>query len=192
MVNYEKLINYVNTKQAGHPFAGTDHVERVHNLCLVLAEGLKVDMEVLRVAAYLHDIAVPVFGPTKHNEQAEEVVGNLLSEIGLASEKQKVVFEAIRTHTRYYNLKPTSIEAEILKDADGIDYLGAVGIARGVLRSFKNGKYSGNVSLEGKGILLNLLDGIESTFATKKGKKMANDRIAFIKLYIKELEEELL
>lgn len=191
MVDYDKVITFVKAKQSNHPFAGFDHIERVHNICMELAKGVDVDIDVLRVAAYLHDIAVPVLGPAKHHERAAEVVGDLLDKVGLAPEKQKLVFDIIRTHTRYSKTDPITLEAKILKDADGIDYLGAVGIMRGVLRSFQNKIYAGNVSSQGKQILDDLLNNVEGTFATEKGRQMANERIEFIKIFKKRLAEEI-
>ncbi len=191
MIDYEKLIAFVKEKHAVHPFAGIDHIERVHDISLALAKGTAADVDVLRVGAYLHDIAVPVFGPDKHNERAAEVVGDLLDKVGVPGEKQKQVFDIIRTHTRYLKTEPSTLEAKILKDADGVDYLGAVGIMRGVMRSFRNKSYAGNVSSQGKQILGNLLNNIEETFATEKGKQMAKDRIDFIKMFIERLDKEI-
>ncbi len=88
MIDYEKLKNFVKEKHLNHPIAGFDHIERVHDLCLHLSEGLNIDKEHLRVAAYLHDIAVPPYGPLKHNEKAPEVIGTLLSDLCLSDAKQ--------------------------------------------------------------------------------------------------------
>lgn len=190
MVNYEILRRFVQEKHSGHPFAGWDHILRVHDLCLKLAEGLKVDQDVLRVAAYLHDIAVPVFGPEKHNIRAAEVVGRLLWEIGVPEEKHAAIFDAVKTHTRYASLVAESLEAKILRDADGLDYLGAIGILRNVLRSFKRGSYDGDVSVGGRQLVAELYERVEGTFETGKAKKIAEERIEFIKKFIKRLDEE--
>ncbi|MFA5527848.1 MAG: HD domain-containing protein [Peptostreptococcales bacterium] len=191
MVDYKSIKEYVMKIHSNHPFAGYDHVERVHGICMELSQGLDVDEDVLRVAAYLHDIAVPIYGAEKHYEKALDVVEGLLRDWGLPEEKYDAVFEAIRTHTRYSNSEPKSLEAKILKDADGIDYLGAVGILRGVLRGYTSGKYKGNVSTNGKILLNNLIDTARGTFSTEKGKKIAEERMDFIKNFIERLDGEI-
>jgi len=191
MIDYEKLISFVKEKHASHPFAGFDHIERVHNICMQMAKGSDADVDVLRVAAYVHDIAVPVFGPEKHYERAAEVLGDLLDKVGVSPEKQKQVFDIIRTHTRYTKTEPLTLEAKILKDADSIDYLGAIGIMRAVMRSFRNKSYAGNVSIQGKQILGDLIDTVDDAFATEKGKQIGKERIDFINMFIKRLDKEI-
>lgn len=191
MIDYAKLRAFVEEKQTGHPFAGFDHVQRVHDICLKLADGLEIDRNVLECAAYLHDIAVPVFGPEQHYERAQEAAGDILAQVGLPKEKHKLVFDAIKTHTRYIDVTPETIEGKVLKDADGIDYLGAIGIMRGVLRSYRNKSYSGNVSTEGKQTLTKLVDKVDKTFSTEKGKAMAKERIDFISGFLRRLDEEI-
>jgi uncharacterized protein len=191
MTDFNRLIEYVKEKHTGHPFAGFDHVERVHQICLELAKGLEVDEELLRTAAYLHDIAVPVFGAERHNERAAEVAADLLEEIGFPATKKAPLFEAIHTHTRYYETNPQTVEAKILKDADGIDYIGTVGILRGVVRSLRNKSYDGNVSENATKMMENLIATSAGTFSTDKGQKMAEDRMNAVKRYIAEIQAEM-
>jgi uncharacterized protein len=196
VVDYEKLQAFVDKTQP-HPVAGFDHIKRVHDICMKIAkEKTNVDYDVLKVAAYLHDAAVPILGNKDHHENAARVIGNLLHDIGLPVEKHSKVFAAIRTHSRQERgLVPASIEAQILKDADGIDGIGAVGILRAVLRSFKGGTYDGNVNENGlklvKSRILNI-QGSGSTFFTEEGQKMAEDKIKFLHLFMSQLQDELL
>lgn len=191
MINWDKLIEFVKDKHIGHHFAGFDHVERVYNLCVELSKDYDVDADVLKAAAYIHDIAVPMYGPSKHNERALEVAGDILREIGFPKEKDELVYSAIKSHTRYEDIKPESIEAKILKDADGIDYLGSIGILRGVARGLKNGSYTGNVSGEGTNLLNGLVDKVSGSFETKRGNDMAEDRIQFINSFMERLKVEI-
>lgn len=191
MTDFNRLIDYAKEKHTGHPFAAFDHVERVHQICMELAKGLEVDEELLRTAAYLHDIAVPVLGAEKHNEKALEVAGDFLKEVGFPESKVDALYEAINTHTRYYNTVPKSIEAQILKDADGIDYIGVVGILRSVMRSSRSKKYDGNVSEHGVALLQSLIDSSKGTFSTEKGKMMAEERMNMVQKYIDRLQDEI-
>ena len=191
MVDYEVLQAFVKEKHATHPFVGFDHVERVHNLCMRLAKDQAVDLEVLKVAAYLHDIAVPVLGPANHEEKAAEVAGDLVDNIGVPPEKQPLIFEVIRMHTRHSKPEPQMLEARILKDADGLDYIGAVGIMRGVMRSQQRKLYCGNVSAQGKAALDDLTDTVRGTFVTPAGQHLAAERIEFVKMFAKQLAAEI-
>ena len=191
MIDYEMIVSAVREKHQGQSFGGYDHIERVHDLSMALARGLSVDVDALRVAAYVHDLAVPVYGPEKHNERAEEVAKDLLDKAGVPPEKQKKAFAIIRAHTRFAKTEALTLEAEILRDADGIDYLGAVGIMRGVLRGLRHKSYSGDINSQGKKLLENLIQNIEETFATEKGKMLAKERIEFMRLFMEHLDEEL-
>ena len=195
MVDYAKLKEFIRKTQV-HPVAGIDHIKRVHDICMKLAEKKEgVDYDVLRVAAYLHDSAVPFTGSKDHHEKAVQAIGSLLTEIGLPAEKHGRVFEAIRTHSRQHRGHvPATLEARILKDADGIDGIGAVGILRAVLRSYKGGTYDGNVTENGMKLvnsrMLNI-EGVDNTFFTEEGRQMAEEKIQFHRLFMSRLQEEL-
>jgi uncharacterized protein len=196
MVDYPKLQAFVEKTQV-HPVAGLDHTKRVHDICMMIARKKQnVDYDVLKVAAYLHDVAVPVFGNKNHHEKAAQAIGDLLNEIGLPAEKHGRVLEAIRTHSRQEkDLVPATIEAQILKDADGIDGIGAVGILRAVLRSFKSGAYDGDVNKNGVRLvnsrMINI-QGADRTFFTEEGKQMAEEKVKFHQLFMRQLEDELI
>jgi uncharacterized protein len=195
VVDYKKLQAFVDQKLV-HPVAGIDHIKRVHDICMKIASQRKdVDVDVLRVAAYLHDAAIPSLGNKNHHENAPQVIGNLLNEIGLPAGKHGKVIEAIRTHSRQAgSIMPESIEAQILKDADGIDGIGAVGILRAVLRSFKGGTYDGNVNENGLKLMNSRMINIQGdakAFFTEEGKRMAEEKIKFHQLFMRQLEDEL-
>jgi len=197
LVDYERLNAFLQKNQIHH-VTGMDHIKRVHDICLKIAKktnNANIDYDVLRVAAYLHDCAVPVSGSLNHHEKAAQTIGNLLEEIGLPPEKQTRVLEAIRTHSRQKKgLVPETLEAQILKDADGIDGIGAVGILRAVLRSYGNQSYDGDVNKNGVKLvnsrMLNI-QGSDNAISTEVGKRMAEEKIRFHQLFMKTLEEEL-
>ncbi len=111
---------------------GWQHVQRVLHLCEKMAEtqNCEVDLEVLRVAALLHDIAKRFDGDDPkldHGQKSAEMAEVFLRKCGLAEPKIKAVCHAIKAHTHFEEAK--TIEAKILHDADFIDKLGATGIA---------------------------------------------------------------
>lgn len=116
-----------------HPAWGYSHCVRDYELAKVLAveDQVVLDDDVLYAAAYLHDIAAlpPYEKPhVDHAEEAARIVGTLLGGSGFPMAKIDAVREAIRTHM--FNRKPVAPEALYLHDADALDWLGAIGVAR--------------------------------------------------------------
>lgn len=116
-----------------HPAWGYSHSSRDYALARELAarDGVALDDDVLFAASYLHDIAA--FEPWEehgkdHADVAVGMVDSLLKDTGFPMAKIDAVRSAIRTHM--YGRHPTGPEAVYLHDADALDWLGAIGIAR--------------------------------------------------------------
>ena len=113
-----------------------EHVMRVYNLCLHLAKHeLNVDLDVLKTAALLHDIArVKEFndktGSIDHSALGAEMAEKILGTLGYSKEKIAHVKHCIAAHRFRGKVKPQTKEAKILFDADKLDVLGAIGVAR--------------------------------------------------------------
>jgi uncharacterized protein len=114
-----------------------DHVFRVHEMCLKLAEDERdVDMDILVPAALLHDIAryredQDPSGRIDHAVLGAAMAENVLRGLGEYSEDEiRAVGHCILNHRFRGNSKPESREAKILYDADKLDVLGAIGVAR--------------------------------------------------------------
>lgn len=117
-----------------HPAWGWQHSERNYDLAARLAreEGLTIDRDVLFAAAFLHDMAA--FKPCadakmEHGDCAAASSGKILADAGFPMQKLAAVQTAERTHM-YYRDPGSSHEAIVLHDADSLDFLGDVGIAR--------------------------------------------------------------
>jgi hypothetical protein len=116
-----------------HPAWGASHSLRDYELAKELAAADKVtlDDDVLYAAAYLHDVAA--FAPfakegVDHQDQAASIVESLLAGTGFPMAKIDAVRGAIRTHM--FARDPAGPEAVYLHDADALDWLGAIGVAR--------------------------------------------------------------
>jgi len=121
------------------PAHDINHVMRVYSLCLRLAKHEPdVDLDVLKTAALLHDIA-----RTKEDKKGHihalnvdhailgaEMSEKILRELAYPEEKIKRIKHCIAAHRFRSGNEPRTKEAKILSDADKLDVLGATGIAR--------------------------------------------------------------
>ncbi len=112
-----------------------DHIMRVYNMALNLAEGEEVDLDVIKASALLHDIArakedSDPTGSINHASLGAEMALPILKKAGFSEEKISHIQACIRTHRYRTGEKPSTKEAMILFDADKIDTVGAIGTAR--------------------------------------------------------------
>jgi hypothetical protein len=116
-----------------NPAWGYSHCLRDYALAreLAAADHVALDDDVLYAAAYLHDMAAfPPWEDVKvdHSDVGARLVDTVLKGTGFPMEKIDAVRGAIRTHMYYRD--PVGAEALYLHDADALDWLGAVGVAR--------------------------------------------------------------
>jgi uncharacterized protein len=116
-----------------HPAWGLSHSIRDYELAkeLAAADQVTLDDDVLYAAAYLHDVAA--FAPYRkpnadHQDEAAQIVESMLAGTGFPMSKIEAVRGAIRTHM--FERDPIGPEAVYLHDADALDWLGAIGVAR--------------------------------------------------------------
>jgi uncharacterized protein len=120
-----------------------DHVMRVYNMALKLAEGEEVDIEVIEAAALLHDIGGKKeiddnTGKTDHALESAKMAEPILKRLGYSENKILHIKDCIITHRYRTDNKPKTIEAKIVFDADKLDTVGAIGIARSFVWIGKN------------------------------------------------------
>ncbi len=123
-----------------------EHTFRVLKLAKRIAEKEgKANMEVIELAALLHDIArvkedSDKTGNTDHAVLGAEMAGKILSDLEYPKEIVEAVCHAIRTHRFRGENVPKTLEAKILFDADKLDAIGAVGIARAYMIAGERGE----------------------------------------------------
>lgn len=114
-----------------------DHTLRVVHLCDRIGPSEGADMTVLRIAAYLHDIGRSCQdrsnGHICHADRGAELAGPILAPLPLSTGQQKNILHCIRAHRFRNQHEPATVEARVLFDADKIDAIGAVGVARAFL-----------------------------------------------------------
>lgn len=129
----ERTREHVRRQLQGDP-SGHDwwHIERVRTLALRLAEQEGADLFVVELAALLHDIADWKFH-AGDPEVGPEMAAAWLQECGLESAVIEHVGSIIRNMSFKGSGVPTpmaSVEGQVVQDADRLDALGAIGIAR--------------------------------------------------------------
>src|ERR1700722_4213518 len=120
-------------KHFKNPAWGYSHCMRDYALAreLAAADHVAIDDDVLFAASYLHDMAAfPPWENEKldHSDVAADTVDTVLKGTGFPMAKIDAVRGAIRTHMYYRD--PVGPEALYLHDADALDWLGAIGVAR--------------------------------------------------------------
>jgi uncharacterized protein len=116
------------------PVHGWDHVLRVYRMAEQLAQETGADVEIVRAAALLHDVADAAPGEEgqrkKHELASALFAEGVLSSEGWPRERVMQVLHCIRAHRFRGREKPETLEARVLFDADKLDVIGAFGIAR--------------------------------------------------------------
>lgn len=188
------------------------HVERVTKLALNIGKQEKVDLDVLEVASLLHDIGrkkeIENKGNFCHAEKGCELAKEILQKFKINKKDVDNILHCIITHRFRNRHTPESIEAKVLFDADKIDSIGAVGIARDFL--FAGNAGSGNLytgkekelakqkrdysyTKEDSAILEYeiKLKKIKDKVITRTGKKIAKERHNFMEDYFKRFWKEV-
>ncbi len=113
-----------------HDFA---HVLRVVSSAERIAAAEGADRELVSSAALLHELFnYPKDHPDSHlsGERCAELARELLLEEGWPGDRAEAVAYAIRVHPFSLGVTPETLEAKVLQDADRLDSIGAIGIAR--------------------------------------------------------------
>jgi uncharacterized protein len=131
MEEIEALVARVGT----HPVYGYAHCLRAYALAedLAASEDVVYDREILRAAALLHDVglykAYAMREPADHAKRSALVARRILQDWDFPPQASQAVIEAIERHPPGV---PGGVASEtvLLKDAIGLDYLGAIGVSR--------------------------------------------------------------
>ncbi len=182
-----------------------NHTDRVYRNALTISNEEEADMDVVKAAALLHDIAriKEDSGECEcHAETGAKMAEEILKELSFPKEKIESVVYAIKIHRHSSGIKPETKESAILQDADRLDALGATTIARmfssggkaGIplynpeKRKIKN-HYKGQKSTI-EGFNKKILKITPETFKTKKAKEIAESRYAYVENFIKRFINE--
>lgn len=130
MLTIEEARAYYTNGDSAHDF---DHVLRVLALAERIARAEGADVEIVRAAALLHDVTraeEDAGRDTDHAASGAAQAREILRARGVAPARIQAVAHAIAAHRFRGTLAPQTLEAKILFDADKLDSIGAIGIAR--------------------------------------------------------------
>lgn len=185
-----------------------EHVRRVLNLaCVITAEEPSADADVVIASALLHDVGRPaqVKDPKlDHAAVGADMAYAFLTENGFPLEFSAHVRSCIRTHRFRSDNPPASIEAKILFDADKLDVIGAMGIARTLifagatdcpLYPVIDGKPQLTLT-EGEDTFFTeynyKLSRMGGVFLTETGRRLSRERIGSAEAFVRALSDEIL
>ncbi len=187
---------------------GFDHVERVYNLAIHIGKKEKGDLEIIRYAALLHDIARAKEDESKglicHAAVGAKLAEKILQKYKLSPEKISQIVHCIETHRYRGQKKPLTKEAKVLFDADKLDSIGAIGIGRAFLFAGEVGAKVHNsptidvlkttpYSKEDTAYreFMVKLSRLKDKMLTREGKKIALERHHFMVKFFEKLKNEI-
>jgi uncharacterized protein len=189
------------------PAHGWEHVRRVYDLALRIGQEEGADLLLIGLAALLHDTGRLVHRKgTHHAVLSVEMAHGILKPYPLAPEQVEAIVHAIEAHSFSQGIEPRTLEACVLRDADRLDGLGAIGILRwAIFGTIKRKPQTKSYHPEDPfgewhelDDRLYMLDHfstkllkLEQGMYTTTGRAMAQQRTAYMRAYLQELRTEL-
>lgn len=183
-----------------------EHTLRVFRLCDKIGTVEGADMDVVAIAAYLHDIGRchqdASNGKICHAEKGAEMAAGIIGELELSGEQKQNILHCIQSHRFRGRTMPETKEAKVLFDADKLDAIGAVGVARAYLFAGELGARFHNednnienttsYSREDTGYreFMVKLRKVKDRILTEEGRRMAEDRHDFMTQFFARFLEE--
>ena len=196
-------MNSCSTVPGSHDW---DHTLRVYNMCMHIGQVEGADMEVLAIAAYLHDVGRPFQdrskGGTCHAQKGAAIAERLLEDVFISEDRKANIIHSILSHRFRGNNQPETLEAKVLFDADKLDSIGAIGIGRAFQFAGENGARLHNPSVDpedtesysiedtGYREFKLKLSKIKDRMLTREGRRIAQDRHEFMEVFFERFLNE--
>ena len=162
----------------------TGHTLRVYRTAMAIADAEPAcDREIIALAALLHDADDHKLFRTENNENARTFLKNA----GIPESRIERIIETINavSFSKNQGKVPETIEAKIVQDADRLDALGAIGIAR----TFAYGGEHGRPLSDSVQHFYDKLLRLKDLMNTETAKKIAEKRHEFLLEFLQELED---
>jgi len=207
----DTLVEIVKT-QAENIFAEArgshdwEHTLRVFRLCEHIGRVEGADMSVLLIAACLHDVGRchqdRARGEICHAEKGVELAQPIVGTLPLSEKRGRNILHCIRSHRFRKPPAPETTEAKVLFDADKLDAIGAVGVARAYLFAGELGARLHNPDVDVKDTRSYTredtgfrefevkLSKIKDRMLTREGTRIASGRHAFMSEFFDRFQAE--
>jgi uncharacterized protein len=212
---------------------GWEHIHRVYTLALHIAEREGADRFIVGVAALLHDVGRTAFTGKQeelisppdakrsrdsgvdgldeklskhHADLSVAIAAELLQAYNISAQTQEAILHAIVAHSYSRGIQPATLEAHVVRDADRLDGMGAIGIMRwAITATMIRGPQTANYhpddlfaesrQLDDKRYMLDhfytKLLKLNNSLLTETGRKIGKRRLAFMYTYLAEFRREL-
>jgi uncharacterized protein len=183
-----------------------EHIRRVVTNARALAVAEHADLAVVLPAAWLHDcVLVPKDSPQRAlaSRMAATAATNFLGSIDYPARYLPAIAHAIEAHSFSAQIRPRTLEAQVVQDADRLDAIGAIGVARCLMlggamdkplyqpqepfpqrRPPDDSRYV--IDHFYRKLLL-----LADTMTTEAGRKAAQERAAFMHQFLAQLRAEI-
>lgn len=206
LTDLRKLKNEVKNSFANDPAHDFEHIMRVYKNAEKLAKKENANTKLVLCAALLHDIVS--FSKSDKRSKKSSIESaikatKILKKYNFSKTEIKIVSDAIREHSFSQNKTPKTLEGKILQDADRLDAIGAIGIARVFAvagsegRAFYNeldpfcARRKPNDQKWTLDHFYRKLLKLEKLMNTKAAKTEAKRRTKILQIYLAELKKEL-
>lgn len=183
-----------------------DHTLRVADLCRRIGPVENADMRVLESAAYLHDIGRAAQDRTNgsvcHAVKGARMAAEIVAPLDMPAHQKENIVHCVQSHRFRGATSPETIEARVLFDADKLDAIGAVGVARAYLFAGELGACLHNPHIQpassapysrddtGYREFTVKLAGIKDRMLTDEGRRLALGRHRFMVGFFERFLEE--
>ena len=189
----KSVIDYIRAQAL--PVDKYGHQPRLYVLAGEIGRGLEYDDDVVFAAAWMHDLGVfaghrpqdsAALARWDHVPYTVARTRDLLAAWGFPAAKLDAVAEAIRTHRPQD--QPATVEATILRDADILEQLGAVGAARALVKVGRDTRYETVSSV--LPVLERALQQLPGQLRLPRARELALQKIAILRAFVAALQAE--
>lgn len=189
----KSVIEYIRAE--AQPVDKFGHQPRLYALACRIGEGMEYDDDVVFAAAWMHDLGVFLgHRPSDPEELARwnhvpytiAASRALLAGWGFPPEKLDAVAGAIATHQSHDN--PTQVEAVLVREADILEQLGAIGALRALVKVGRDTRYPTYSSV--MPVLRHAVDNFPQLLRLTKTKLLAVERVQVLLTLIAAIEAE--
>ncbi len=201
-----RITAFLNQQLTADPAHDREHIRRVVVNATLLAHAEQADTAIVLPAAWLHDcVLVPKDSPlrSRASSLSAEAAITFLQSIGYPMVYLPAIRHAIEAHSFSAGIRPRTREAMIVQDADRLDAIGAIGVARCLMLSGAMGRrlYDPDEPFPQQRATDDLTNSIDHFFTkllrladqmnTQAGSAEAQSRTAYMRAFLQQLGHEI-